>query len=202
MTPDIINKLSDEINKGITTEVQVVYLLAGIRKVIERDVEQKETKEEKELEKGKYPNLYSFYCNWILHSNLTNTFAAKILDIFEKASHAQNSNSYKLPEEIPEDLQHTINMYTFKKDLDNFIKNYEMPNFDYNAWVNFIKLYFKVVKDIPLVIKPRHEIYIKKVSLTEIEFEEVTTPKMQFRVIWTVEDNLGSTESYPVYFSL
>jgi hypothetical protein len=37
MTEAIPRKLTDELNKGITIEVQVVYLLAGIRKLIERD---------------------------------------------------------------------------------------------------------------------------------------------------------------------
>ena len=36
-TPEIIRKLTDELDKGIATEVQTVYVLAGIRKLIERD---------------------------------------------------------------------------------------------------------------------------------------------------------------------
>ena len=37
MTEEIIRKLTAQLNNGITTEVQVVYLLVGIRKLIERD---------------------------------------------------------------------------------------------------------------------------------------------------------------------
>lgn len=36
-TRDIISKLTKELDAGITTEVQVVYVLAGVRKLIERD---------------------------------------------------------------------------------------------------------------------------------------------------------------------
>ena len=36
-TRDIIAKLTNELHGGIETEVQVVYLLAGVRKLIERD---------------------------------------------------------------------------------------------------------------------------------------------------------------------
>jgi len=36
-TRDIISKLTSELDKGITTEAQAVYLLVGIRKIIERD---------------------------------------------------------------------------------------------------------------------------------------------------------------------
>jgi hypothetical protein len=37
MTEEICRKLAVEIEKGIATEAQAVYLLAGIRKLIERD---------------------------------------------------------------------------------------------------------------------------------------------------------------------
>ena len=42
MTKDIIRKLEAELRVGITTEVQVVYLLAGLRKLLEQqDAKQK-----------------------------------------------------------------------------------------------------------------------------------------------------------------
>src|SRR5260370_1442382 len=56
--PEIIRKLSEELDKGITTEVQVVYVLAGVRKVIERDKVE-----------GQYADL-RFHCDWVLHSSM------------------------------------------------------------------------------------------------------------------------------------
>jgi hypothetical protein len=37
MTKDIIHKLHNELDAGINSEAQVVYLLTGIRKILERD---------------------------------------------------------------------------------------------------------------------------------------------------------------------
>ncbi len=37
MTRDIIEKLNEQIEVGITTEVEVVYLLTGVWSLIERD---------------------------------------------------------------------------------------------------------------------------------------------------------------------
>jgi hypothetical protein len=37
MTPDLLRKLTADLDKSIATDVQVVYLLAGMRKLIERD---------------------------------------------------------------------------------------------------------------------------------------------------------------------
>jgi hypothetical protein len=36
MPPDIIRKLEAELNKGITTKVQALYLMAAIRKLLEQ----------------------------------------------------------------------------------------------------------------------------------------------------------------------
>ena len=40
MTEESIRKLTAQLNKGITTEIQVVYLLVGIRKLIERNAQE------------------------------------------------------------------------------------------------------------------------------------------------------------------
>jgi hypothetical protein len=36
MTPDILKKLTALLSAGITDEVQVVYLMSGIRKILEQ----------------------------------------------------------------------------------------------------------------------------------------------------------------------
>jgi hypothetical protein len=66
MTPDIIRKLTAELDQGITTEVQVVYLLAGIRKIIERD-----------NVGDRYSDL-KFHCDWALHSRMDRAAAKAV----------------------------------------------------------------------------------------------------------------------------
>ena len=56
MTRDIIRKLTIELETRITTEVQAVYVLAGIRIIIERDMLQ-----------NKYPEP-NLHCDRALHS--------------------------------------------------------------------------------------------------------------------------------------
>jgi hypothetical protein len=71
MTPDIIRKLGGELDTGITTEVQVGYLLAGIRKLIERD----------KIE-DQYAGL-KFHCDWALHARMDRAAARAILKQFD-----------------------------------------------------------------------------------------------------------------------
>lgn len=60
-TRDIISKLTRELDTGITSEVQVVYLLAGVRKLIERDGVREQFSD------------LNFHCDWTLHSKLEGT---------------------------------------------------------------------------------------------------------------------------------
>jgi hypothetical protein len=53
MTRDIIQKLKEQIEAGITTEVQVVYLLTGVRKLIERDEVEDAAPEEVDVHRWK-----------------------------------------------------------------------------------------------------------------------------------------------------
>src|SRR5437763_7300734 len=52
MTSDILKKLKKELVTGITTEAQVVYLLAGVRKLLEL-----------QQAKRQYEHL-KFHCDW------------------------------------------------------------------------------------------------------------------------------------------
>lgn len=70
MKLDIKNKLEVELSKEINSEVQVVYILSRIRKILEI---------EKNTEKFKVLN---FYCNWALHSELSRL--GSVREIFNK----------------------------------------------------------------------------------------------------------------------
>jgi hypothetical protein len=58
MTPDILSKISVVLSSPLSLEMEVTYILSGIRKIIERD----------ELE-DEYTYLF-FHCNWALHTSM------------------------------------------------------------------------------------------------------------------------------------
>jgi hypothetical protein len=194
MTPDIISKLSHELNLGITTELQVVYLLVGIRKIMEQNDEQ---------------NIYkhlNFHCNWVLHSRLRGPDAQDVLQIFEKV-HLElrtGTPSDQLPTEAERKLLEIIKMDLFKEELDLFMQRYGLPSLNLHrgdGWVHFLHLYASVIKDIPLMIKPDADSYIKKVTV-DINFaNEVKRNQMLFRVVWTTEDKEGISGSQEIYNS-
>jgi len=73
MADELCRKLTVELQQGVTTEPQVVYIMAGIRKLIERDGIAE-----------RYDTL-KFHCNWVLHSRLEGRAAREILHLFDTA---------------------------------------------------------------------------------------------------------------------
>jgi hypothetical protein len=201
MTPAILRKLTAELNKGITTEVQVVYLLAGIRKLIERD----------EIE-GQYSDL-KFHCDWALHSSMDRAVAKAVLKQFD-AAHALLRGNVKLsdlPEPLKSEVDRISAMRSFETELTNFLAKYGLPSLTQhrrNGWVHFLHLYTKVIEDIPLVVTmpaanrkakqaesgPNH---ISRVTVNCEDASESIKHKsgedLLFKLTWTVHDNNGQS---------
>lgn len=139
----ILEKINLELSNGIDTEPKVLYLLAEIRKYIDRCSKK---------EKNKYPNLY-FYCNWVLHIKMDRTPAKTILNRFESLfsstkNQKEMSNIFKKQEK---------DFYSFvdlKKELLDFFKVNDLPTKlleNSNRWFKLKKLIVKILMDCPLV---------------------------------------------------
>jgi hypothetical protein len=110
MTKDIIAKLRAELEAGITTEVQAVYLLAGIRKLIERDEAEDD-----------YPAL-KFHCDWALHARLDRRSARVMLKLFDDA-HVDLRNNVglgDLPVDVRRGIDRIAKMKGFEAELGKF----------------------------------------------------------------------------------
>src|ERR1700730_19444870 len=116
-TPEIIRKLKDELDKGIATEIQTIYLLAGIRKLIERDGVE-----------DQYADL-RFHCDWALHSSMDRGAAMVILRQFD-AAHALLRSSlalHQLPPALRNEIDRISKMRSFEKELTKFLTAYGLP---------------------------------------------------------------------------
>ena len=197
MTEEIIRKLTAQLNKGITTEVRVVYLLVGIRKLIERDDQ-----------RAQYPKL-NFYCDWVLHSELDRSGAKAILREFDKA-HRLFKRGRNLPRELQNKIEELSGMRSFEKELTGFLESYGLPPIAQNVdgWSHFLHLYTQVIQDIPLVVKSSSRPDAENISKLVVRFEAVTeTHKfgdredLVYRIVWQAFDKTGGSGMYYVYNS-
>jgi hypothetical protein len=125
---EILDKLNVELEKDITSECQVVYILSRIRKYLEFDNKRQEYK---------YLN---FYCNWAMHTQIDRT--EPMVD--ELVAFINNKD------------KGFLNFDYFKNDLLKFLKEKDLstkviddaPNF-----YRFINLLIDIYTDTPLIVK-------------------------------------------------
>jgi hypothetical protein len=147
MADELCRKLTAELGKGITTEAQVVYLMAGIRKLIERDDVA-----------DKYDTL-NFHCNWALHAKLDREAATIILHLFDSAEgQKREGGDYEELSPLKGEIDRISKMERFKDQMRSFLEQYQLPPMTLDGrdrWTHFLHLYTQVIQDTPLQIRPR-----------------------------------------------
>lgn len=134
MKGELKDKLFIELNKEIKEEAQVIYVLSCVRKIIESNKQKKKYK------------ILKFYCDWALHIEINNTKAIRPLldEIIEGNSNAGMS---------------FFTFEPFHKDLNLFVKEYNLPKNKYNNII-FNKLLSQIYTDTPLIVKNTEETII------------------------------------------
>ena len=146
MTDEIIRKLKTLLDQGICSEAEVVYLLVGIRKLLERDGRLKRT----------YPKL-KFYCDWVLHPELDRKDAREILE--------------------SKSIKQILEMNVFRDALSDFLA----AKLDAQVeWQDFLRLYVRIISDIPLKLKEEGNV------------REKATVRECYEVEWETFDQQGS----------
>ena len=183
-TPEILNKLRAEIDAGITTEPQVVYVLAGVRKVMERDDV-----------RANYPHL-NFHCDWALHSKLDRRAAQEVLHEFDIAHPLLRDDRLEL-DELPVGLRHEIEriskMTSFEEEFSQFLKNYGLSPL--KKWTRFLQIYARVIEDIPLVVTDPSSKHVSQVTVQVLLANELKGGHRFFQVNWKIHGNDGRTGS-------
>jgi hypothetical protein len=190
MTKDIVGKLMALLNEPIDNECKVVYLLAEVRKLLERDDPD-----------HKMGSLW-MYCHWALHVDLespktTEGFLAKVDRwVTNTVAYLTPSGSWTFGEEYNL-FKDFIYLNTFRRQLRVFLAAYKLPTTlcsDDEQWHRFIQAYGGVIEDGTLAAVG------KKSTLQAVE--KVTFEKggnltaehhVPFVIQWTIQLKDGRT---------
>lgn len=114
---DILEKLADQLNRGIVTEAEASYFLIEIRKFLEQ-----------QNLKGEFEYL-NFHCNWIAHSNLAGLMAQKVLKQFDEASlHLETGTKMQqLPNELQCEIERLSKFRYFEREFARFLADNKLP---------------------------------------------------------------------------
>src|SRR4051794_36803240 len=134
MNDEIFRKLTAELESGISTEAQVVYVLAGVRKVIERD------------NLGAEYRTLKFHCDWALHASLDRGHAKEILTQWDTAHPLlmRGIELSEMPANVRTEIDAISKLRRFKWELDRFFESRNLPPLTHtrsDGWVHFLHLY-------------------------------------------------------------
>ena len=176
----IVEKLSAELTKGITSEAQLVYVLVEIRKLLEITGRAYD-----------YPALV-FHCDWALHSRMDRAGALRILQCFDEFC----DNLFRLEKtklldaKLNEELGNLLGGVRFRRELEAFLESVRIARGSFVLdWLSFMRLYGEVIMDVPLVISARPRVKRRQQQPIEIKHLKSVVVKTEntagaFRLNW------------------
>jgi hypothetical protein len=194
MTPaHIVGKMEVLLYHGITTEAQVVYLMAAVRKLLEQ-------RQPGENEVMTFDYL-KFHCDWTLHSKLDGRMAQKILQLFDAANLELKAGGelQNLPDGLSRQIEFISKMTYFERELTRFLEINGLPSLNVNrsdGFAHFLHFYTKVIEDCPLVMSARNTMASVASVTIQVDFAKASAAdggEMLYKVNWIVSDKNGKS---------
>jgi hypothetical protein len=137
---DIVRKLRAELERGISTESQVVYVLVKIRRLLDLDQDSASTSGYSALR---------LCCNWAVHAKLSHSQAHNIVRLVD--SLYPNLLSGKSTDQEKNDLRKIFSLNTFRGELTQFLSDKRLPMLPDAEWNSFLTCFLNTIEDCPLV---------------------------------------------------
>jgi hypothetical protein len=192
----ILEKLKIELQLDLTTECQVVYILAEIRKAIEQS--------------GELDNYQAldFYCSFALHTRMGRVGARRILERFDKAYPLWISKQ-ELPQELRHEISQTAKLDRFRREIKTFLKANKLPTRLFtapDAWAKFMHLYGKIIDECELVLRGDGG-QLQFIDRVVVHLKEAPRPletqfgnQMIISICWTSHGKDGKSVDYDAIF--
>ncbi len=140
MEDHLIAKIRRELDCGITTESQAVYLLVELRKLLDRN-----------RENTKPYNSIRLYSDWAVHVSLKGPQAQEIVKKAD-AFYPKLMNG-SMSEDEKADFARIFSLDTFRDELNQFLQVKKLPLFSDTGWNAFLACFLSVIEDCPLFCK-------------------------------------------------
>lgn len=187
----ILDKLRPKFAEPINTEERVVYILAEIRKFLERS------------EQAKNYFALDFYCSFALHTVMDKNGAHRILKRFDEAYPYIVANK-KPPDALESAIKATANLMKFRDELELLVTENGLPRRlfeDRKEWLRFMSCYCEVIDECELRLHPDFEglNYINSIEIRRegVHFSQHGAPDRRiFSLIWLCKGKDGTMAHY------
>jgi len=185
MTKDIVSKLRQHLSKPIDSECGVVYLMAELRKLLQRD--------DKDHKNG----ILWMYCHWALHVDLTNPGTTRefltTVDrwVTNTVAYLEPTGPWKFMEEVYV-FHDFLYLSTLRSELKKFLEQYDIPTTLCNndgQWFRFIAEYGGVIEDGTLSMNADKSDEIGAVKKVTFKKGRVLTDEnhVNFAIRWDID---------------
>lgn len=197
MAPDLIVKLTQAVQEPIATEMQIVYIMVEIRKLMDQG-----------KARSRYP-VHRMFCDWTVHVGLTTAEAIPdLIRNFEEALERE-----RVGKGFSWEFIDFLSLSHFRQELLLFLKDNELP-MDWvktdDKWNKFIDLYSGVVSDCPInyTRKDFRSDVIESLTLTKDELDEeshsfvrslLSPDPHRVWMNWRVQLRNGDVKYWPYY---
>lgn len=173
MEDQIVTKIRRELERGIATESQAVYLLVEIRKLLDR-------------KRWDYPTL-RLCCSWAVHVELSKHQAQKIVkkvdELYTKMASGQLEEADRL------ELRSFFTLERFRVELDEVLTRNNVRVFDGDEWGRFLACYLKVIEDCPLICRAAGPFVDRVELIKEIADGTTASPNGDPAIWWALYKN-------------
>lgn len=107
----IVGKLQSELERGITSEGQLVYVLVEVRKLLEIT-----------HRKDRFPALL-FHCDWALHSHMDRPGALRVLQRFDEFCGYYFGDRDTVDMNFDKELSDTLGIARFREEFEDFLSS-------------------------------------------------------------------------------
>jgi hypothetical protein len=138
----ITEKIARQLNSGIKSEAEVVYLLAEIKKVLE-------------IENRNNYYILSFFRDWVLHKELSRQNSIKKIENRFDSHISFTSNSKVIGNNILSDQKNFFNLELLRNEFRTFLEQHDIPKNltdSKQIWIEFSKLLFEVLEECHILI--------------------------------------------------
>ncbi|MEO5924793.1 MAG: hypothetical protein ABIR70_13300 [Bryobacteraceae bacterium] len=179
--PAILDKLREHLEpKRELREPDVVYLMVGIRKLMEV---------EKIISTDQYRNL-KFHCDWALHTALTKSGAKAVIQLFDELEDMRRPDGGATSAQGNK-MSEAMGVDKLRMELTTFLGERNLPTLiadDEGQWNSFLKVYGGIIEDVPLILRSSESVrHISQVVVsrkTEPEADQLGVDRFLFALEW------------------
>jgi len=180
MTPDIVYKITKELEQEIVSERQVVYILVELRKLLET----------KGWDKNEGYRALMFSCDWAAHSRLNRESAKAITMLFDQYESSYRREPVGVSQAGIPELVEFCEHSRFRTQFIEACERNDIPVValrDNDWWRSFLKHFSEVVRDCPIEAKPETTTYVTRVTASAIDPTSIGIFNKQFAICWLWE---------------